>query len=93
MNRNTIMAIIRYSIVIMLIALAMFFWLDISAPGFVAVSITMVFCILVFSFGLIRLILDEENGLDKKKAAIVFVVYVAVCAVAVAVKLIWSGVL
>ena len=93
MNRSTILTIIRYSIVIMLIALMMFFWLDFSDPGFVAICITMVFCFLIFLFGLVRLILDEENSLDKKKAAIVLAVYVAVCVAAVAAKVIWHGVL
>lgn len=86
MNRSTVMTIIRYSIVIMLIALCLFFWLDVSDPGFAAVCITMAVCFLIFSYGLLRLILDEENSLDKKRAAIILAVYVAVCAAAVLAK-------
>ena len=88
MNRSTVMTILRFSIVIMLMALAMFFWLDVRDPGFVAICITMVFCSLIFLFGIIRLILDEENSLDKKKAVIMLSVYVAACAAAIAVKFI-----
>lgn len=92
MNRSTMMTILRFSIVIMLMALAMFFWLDIHDPGFVAICITMVFCSLIFFFGMIRLILDEEQGVEKKKAMIFLAVYVAVCVAAIAVKFIVSGI-
>ncbi len=92
MNRSTMMTILRFSIVIMLMALAMFFWLDIRDPGFVAICITMVFYSLIFFFGMIRLILDEEQSVEKKKAMIFLVVYVAVCVAAIAVKFIVSGI-
>ena len=46
----------------------------------------MAVCFLIFSYGLLRLILDEENSLDKKRAAIILAVYVAMCAAAVLAK-------
>lgn len=80
------MILIRYSIVIMLLALAMFFWLDVWEPGFVPVCITMAFCFICFSFGLLRLIRDGEKPVSKKRAWILFTVYVVVCFLAVLVK-------
>lgn len=84
MNRSTMMTILRFSIVIMLMALAMFFWLDIRDPGFVAICITMAFCFLIFSCGMLRLILDGE----KKKAILFLAGYAAICVISIAVKFI-----
>lgn len=92
MNRSTVMTILRFSIVIMLLSLVMFFWLDIRDPGFVAICITMVFCSLIFLFGMIRLVLDEEHSVEKKKAILFIAVYAAICVAAIVVKFILSGI-
>lgn len=91
MNRSTMMTILRFSIVIMLMALAMFFWLDIRDPGFVAICITIAFCFLIFSCGMLRLILDGEQEGEKKKAILFLAGYAAICITSIAVKLILSA--
>ncbi len=83
MSRSTVMTLIRYSIVIELLALFLFFWLEPWESGFVPVCITMMFCGGCFAFGLLRLIRDEENPLEKKRAAVVLAVYAGVCLLAV----------
>lgn len=86
MNKSTVMTIIRYCIVILLLALFLFFWVDAADPGFVAVCITMVFCYLCFVFGVICLLRDEDSGLSKKRAVIILGVFTAVMLAAAAVK-------
>ncbi len=87
MDKNTVLTIIRYCIVITLLALVLFFWLDPSDAGFAAVCMTLAFCFLSFSFGVIRLIRDEQSGLDKKRALAALGIYAAVCGIAVLIKL------
>lgn len=86
MNKSTVMTIIRYSIVILLLALFLLFWIDAADPGFVAVCITLVFCYGCFVFGVIRLLRDEESSLSKKRAGIILGVFTAVLLAAAALK-------
>lgn len=86
MNKSTVMTIIRYSIVILLLALFMFFWVDVSDPGFIAVCITLVFCYVCFVFGVIWLLRDEESSLSGKRAGTILGVFTAVILAAAAVK-------
>ncbi len=88
MSRSTVMTILRYSVVIMLLALCMFFWVDVHEPGFVAVCMTMAFCFLVFCSGILRLIADADDPLDKKRAYIALGIYCAVCALAVVLRMV-----
>lgn len=88
MDKNTVMTIIRFCIVITLLALVLFFWLDTSDAGFAAVCMTMASCFLSFSFGVMRLVHDEQSGLDKKRALMALGIYAAVCGIAVLIKLV-----
>lgn len=87
MNRNTALTILRFSIVLMILALVMFFVLDVSEPSFVPVCITMAVCYITFGFGMLCLTLDRSSGeTGAKKTVAVFLVYTAVCAAAVLCK-------
>lgn len=86
MNKSTVMTIIRYCIVILLLALFLFFWVDASDPGFVAVCITLAVCYVCFVFGVVCLLRSEESSLSKKRAAIILSVFTAVLLGAAAVK-------
>lgn len=86
MNKSTVMTIIRYCIVILLLALFLFFWVDAADPGFIAVCITLVFCYVCFVFGVVCLLRNEESSLSKKRAGIILGVFTAVLLAAAAVK-------
>ncbi len=86
MSKSTVMALIRYSIVIMLLAVFLFFWLDVWEPGFVPVCMTMVVCAGCFVGCVLRLMFDGENPISKKRGGLVLAGYFGVCLVLVAVK-------
>jgi len=86
MHKSTVMTIIRYCIVILLLALFLFFWVDVSDPGFIAVCITLAACYVCFVFGVVCLLRSEESSLSKKRAAIILGIFAAVLLGAAAVK-------
>lgn len=87
MNRNTVLIILRFSIVIALLALVLFFIVDVNAPEFIALCLTLLSCTLVYFFGICRLSRDEFRPLGKKGTAMAIGIYLAVLLVCVAVRL------
>lgn len=83
MNRRTVMIILRFAIVIFLIAAVLFFVTDIAAPTFVALVLTIGVCFLVFLFAVVSLRRDEFQPISRKQFWVTLAVGFAVMAVLV----------
>lgn len=86
MDKNTVLTILRYDLVLALLALVLFFWEDTAAPAFVAVCITMAVCFLVFAFGMRLLTRGADDALPKRRAALALGAYALVHALAIGLK-------
>ncbi len=86
LHLDTVLIILRFSIVILIIALALFFITDVTSPSFIALSLTIVFCTLVYAFGIFRLARDEERPLTKRHSVIALSVYGGVLLISIIVK-------
>lgn len=78
MNKNTTLTILKFSIVIMLLSIFLFYFVDIAEPQFIAVCITMFFCSLVYVLAINKLRKDEINPIDNRKALIAIIVYLII---------------
>ena len=87
MNRNTVLIVLRFSIVIALLASVLFFIVDVNAPEFIALCLTMLFCTLIYFYGIYRLCRDEYRPMKKKSAFLAIIIYFAVLLVCIAIKL------
>ena len=92
MNRNTTNIILRFAIVMMLLATVLFFIVDAASPAFIAICLTMFFCTLVVVFGTVQMHYYEENQLSKRALIIALCVWLGVVAVCVVVKVIIAAV-
>lgn len=87
MNRNTVLIVLRFSIVIALLASVLFFIVDVNASEFIALCLTMLFCTLIYFFGIYRLCRDESRPMKKKSALLATIGYLTVLVVCVTIRL------
>ena len=91
MNRQTINAIMKFSVTVMLLSVFLFFLIDKDAFSFVPVCISMFFCSLVFTLCVIYLRFFNEDRLDKKPFAISLAVWYGIVAVSAVIKFVFLG--
>lgn len=90
MNRNTILIILRFSIVIALLAVVLFFIVDANAPEFIALCLTLLFCTAIYIFGVCRLYRDEFRPIGKKSALSAICIYIAILLVCIGIRILMT---
>ena len=87
MNRKTNLIIMKFAVVLMLLAMFLFFATDVQAAEFIAVCITMTFCTLVFFGGLTALCLDKLQPASLKTALLSAGIWLGVIVLCLILKL------